>query len=174
LSAIDNQPTNLNFLSSVNFKFQIKKAPNINFFIQQVNIPGIAMSGPKAPNPFTDIPWPSDKIDFERLSVTFKVNEDMSDYLEIYNWIRMLGFPETYDEYATIEATPKYLGTGIKSDISILVLDSNDVPKLEYTIKDAFPIQLNGFVLSSTNPDVGYVTCTAIFSYTNFVLNALV
>jgi hypothetical protein len=42
MSSIDNTPENKNFLSPLNFRFQIKKAPHVNFFVQSVNIPAIS------------------------------------------------------------------------------------------------------------------------------------
>ena len=41
MTAIDNTPENRNFLSPLNFKFSIKKSPNMNFFLQKVNLPSI-------------------------------------------------------------------------------------------------------------------------------------
>ena len=52
MSAINNTPENKNFLSPLNFRFQIKKAPNVNFFIQKVNIPQIELPQVDTPNPF--------------------------------------------------------------------------------------------------------------------------
>ena len=41
MTAIDKTPTNKNFLSPLNFQFQLKRAPYLNFFIQSINIPGV-------------------------------------------------------------------------------------------------------------------------------------
>ena len=51
MSAIlDQTPSNRNFLSPLNFKFTIKKAPHVNFFIQKVNVPQIILKPPIAGN----------------------------------------------------------------------------------------------------------------------------
>jgi hypothetical protein len=47
MTAIDDNPANRNFLSPINFKFRIKKAPNLNFFVQKISVP--ATSGTAEP-----------------------------------------------------------------------------------------------------------------------------
>ena len=45
-------------------------------------------------NYLTDIPRPGEKITFGDLTLSFLVDEDLSNYLEIQNWMRGIGFPE--------------------------------------------------------------------------------
>jgi hypothetical protein len=73
MTAIDNTPANRNFLSPLNFKFQIKKAPHVNFFIQKVNIPSVAIPSPQPNNPFVKTPIPGEHVNFGDLTITFKV-----------------------------------------------------------------------------------------------------
>ena len=85
MSAIDGTPTNKNFLSPLNFRFQIKRAPHINFFIQQVNIPGIGVPEVQTPNPMVQIPYPGEHLTYDTLSITFAVDEDLHNYMELHN-----------------------------------------------------------------------------------------
>jgi hypothetical protein len=41
---------------------------------------------------------PGDKILFEDFSLRFLVDENLENYMEIHNWIRGLGFPESLEE----------------------------------------------------------------------------
>lgn len=77
--------TNMNFLSPLNFSIKIQKCPNIDFFIQKVNIPGITLESSKYEQPFATIPEPGEKVTFEELEMTFKVQENLADWMEIYN-----------------------------------------------------------------------------------------
>ncbi len=173
MSALDNIPDNKNFLSAFGFKFQIKKTPNLNFFVQSVNIPGISLVPLESPNPFVKIPYSGDHIDFSNISLTFKVDEDLENYLEIHNWIRQLGFPEDFSQYKQIAAQPLTSGLGIVSDISIMILSSSRNPKFEVVFKDAFPVSLSDLTFNTTNPDVDYIEATAAFSYTSFNVEKL-
>lgn len=170
MSAVGDTPKNKNFLSPLNFRFQIKKAPHVNFFIQKVNIPGISMQTPLEKNPFTNIPIPGDHMNFADLSISFKVDEDLQNYLEIHNWIRALGKPENYQQYKTIQDQPTASGEGIYSDISLIVLSSTKMPNYEIVYVDAFPVSLSDLTFSTTDTTVNYLEASATFKYVYYTI----
>ena len=105
MTAIDNTPSNKNFLSPLNFKFQIKKAPHVNFFIQKVNIPSISIeTNPSPNNPFVKTPIPGEHISYSDLSISFKVDEDLTNYMELHNWIKALGKPQNFEQFKPHDA----------------------------------------------------------------------
>ena len=75
--------TNLNFLSPLGFRFLLNKAPNIEYFCQVATLPTISMTEINRSNPFVAIPQPGDRIVYEPLTLQFRVDEDMTNYLEI-------------------------------------------------------------------------------------------
>ncbi len=170
MSAIDNTPENKNFLSPLNFRFQIKKAPHVNFFIQQVNIPAITMPNPDPNNPFVRTPIPGEHMNFGDLKISFKVDEDLQNYLEIHNWIRGLGKPENFNQYKELQDKPSYTGDGIYSDISVMILSSTKMPNYEITYVDSFPVSLSDLVFRTTDSDVNYITAEATFKYTYYTI----
>ena len=54
MSVITDQIDNQNFLSPVGFKFQIKKTPKTNYFVQAVNIPSVVVGEAVRPRPSSD------------------------------------------------------------------------------------------------------------------------
>jgi hypothetical protein len=168
MSAIDNTPSNRNFLSPLNFKFQIKKAPHVNFFIQKVNIPAINLSPAVSPNPFVNIPLPGDHLSYGELEITFKVDEDLQNYLEIHNWITALGKPEEFEQYKNIADKKEWTGEGIYSDISVIVLSSTKSANYEIVYVDGYPVSLSGLEFNTIDSDVNYITATASFKYTYY------
>lgn len=168
MTAIDNTPENKNFLSPLNFRFQIKKAPHVNFFLQKVNIPSIQLRQIDTSNPFVTIPYSGDHVNYGTLEITFKVDEDLTNYLEIHNWIRELGAPDNFDEYKRIESRESYTGEGIVSDISLIVLASTKTPNYDITYRDAFPISLSALTFLTTDSSVNYIEASATFKYTLF------
>lgn len=168
MSALDHQPENINFLSPFSFKFQVKKTPYLNFFVQSVNIPGISLPFTEHPNPFVPIPYTGDHITYDELLIQFKVDEDLQNYLEIHNWIRATGYPESFNEYATIARHPTTSGLGIKSDISLLILSSAKNPKFEVVFKDAFPIQLSAIIFDTTQETVQHIDASCTFKYRSY------
>lgn len=171
MTAIDNTPVNKNFLSPLNFKFQIKKAPYINFFIQQVNIPAITLQTADTGNPFVNIPFPGEHLKFGELKITFKVDEDLQNYLEIHNWIRALGKPETFDQYKNIQDKPIASGDGIYSDISLIILSSSKMPNYEIVYVDGYPVSLSDLIFNTVDSDVNFIAATAIFKYTYYTIS---
>jgi hypothetical protein len=168
MTALNNTPDNKNFLSPLNFKFQIKKAPHVNFFIQKVNIPNIVLASPVYPNPMVKIPIPGEHIDYGKFEISWKVDEDLTNYLEIHNWIKALGKPEDFEGRREITEKPIYSGEGITSEISLAVLSSNKTPNYEIVIHDAHPVSLSSIVFDTTSETVNYVTASAEFRYTYY------
>jgi len=173
MSAIDNTPTNHNFLSPLNFKFQIKKAPHVNFFIQKVNLPGISTGNLQLPNPLVKIPYSSEHIEFENLEITFKVDEDLQNYLEIHDWLYGLGKPEDFQQYYDISSKQSYTGDGIYSDISVSILTSTKTANYEVVYVDAFPIKLSGINFNTTDSSVDYIEAAATFRYTYYTIQKI-
>lgn len=171
MSAIDNTPSNKNFLSPLNFKFQIKKAPHVNFFIQQVNFPSIDLPQFDAPNPMVAIPYWGDHLEYGELRISFKVDEDLTNYMELYNWIRALGKPENQDEYRKLQEIPLYTGEGLVSDIALTILTNSKMPNYEVVYRDAFPVSLGSLQFDSTLSDVDYLEVEATFRYTLYEIN---
>lgn len=168
-----NQPSNVNFLNPKNFTFAIKKTPHINFFIQKISMPGITLPSPAIQNPFTIIPSTGDHISFDTLEIQFKVDEELKNYMEIYTWLISNGFPESFDQYKRISRMPKMSGEGIRSDISVFILDSTMTPKFEFVYRDALPIALGGMNFHVTDSNIIHIDCQAAFTYRDFIINTV-
>lgn len=166
--ALDNTPLNPNFLSPLNFKFHVKKLPNVNFFVQQVNIPEIKSVPPETTNPMVNYGVTADHLQYSHLEVTFKVDEDLLNYLEIHNWIKGETFPQYSEQYKDLQDKPVMSGEGLYSDMSIIIQSSTKMPNYEVNFTDGFPISLSGFTLQTTDRSVKYVTAKATFRYTNY------
>lgn len=169
-------PTNKNFLSPLNFKLVLKRTPYLNYFVQSVNLPGFYLGGPADfPTPFVNIPVPGDKLYFEPLNVTFKVDEDFGNYFEIYNWLRGLGFPDSFDQFNSLaeQGSIPGNGLGVYSDISLIVMTNSKNPNIEITFKNAFPTGISSITFDTTLSDVNFITATAIFHYTKYDVKLL-
>jgi hypothetical protein len=167
-----DEVANKNFLSPLNFKFQLKRAPHVNFFIQTIVIPGISLPSVDTPNPFVKLPYAGDHLSYDELSFSFKVDEDLQNYLEIHNWLRYEG-KLYFEEYKELAAAPRYTGEGLKSDISVSLLTSNRQANYEVVFKDAFPISLSSITLSTTTPDINYIEASASFRYLYFDISKI-
>lgn len=168
MAALENTPTNPNFLSPLNFKFSIKRAPHINFFIQKIGIPSLSLPTYESPNPFVKIPQPGEHIDYGDLQLTFRVDENLQNYLEIHNWIRALGKPQDFKEYRALSQNPSYTGDGLRSDLTLMILSSAKNPNYQFTFTEAYPYDLSELSFDTTKSDVEYIEATATFKYILF------
>jgi hypothetical protein len=162
-----NVPANKNFLSPLGFRFSLTRSPNLNFNVQNVRVPGIRLGEIEVPTPFLRIPN-SDGITFEPLSVTFRVSEDLDDYLEIFNWMIGLGAPESFDQYKALQNTTPGNPGGIHSDITLIIMNSAMKSNIKVTFQDAFPTLLGDLEFNTTDTDVNYIQCTADFKYLKY------
>lgn len=166
VGVLKRQPINRNFLSQLNYKFILHRAPNVTFFLQRVNLPGFNIPPVRVGNPFVNIPHSGDHITFQPLAIEYKVDEDFANYFEIQRWMYGLGFPENYGQYHDLKKNPPFVGEGLASDISVMILNSVRKPNIEIIFHDCFPTSISDLVFSTTPPDVDYLEATATFAYT--------
>ena len=176
----DSQLENRNFLSPVGFKFNLKRSPGVAFFCNQANIPDLTLGVAEQPNYLRPIPTPGDIIDFGDLNLRFLVDEDLKNFMEIQNWIRGLGFPESVQEFRDLEkkgSLPKrdYVQSGddIYSDGTLQILSSNFVSKFNVNFKDLWPYSLTTLAFDATDTDIEYFTADVAFKYTSYNLTDL-
>jgi hypothetical protein len=173
MSALDNQPTNPSFLSPLGFKLQIKRTPSINYFVQSVELPSVSISDINVDTPFTRIPVPSTRLTFGNLRVTFKVDEDMTNYLEIYNWMLGMGLADNFEQYRALSNKSTTSGEGLYSDIQLIVMSSAMQPIKEINFVDCFPVDISSLSFDSTSADVSYLTATVTFANRRFTVKTL-
>ena len=159
-------PDDINPLSPNGFRFAIDKLPEVSFFCQAVNLPGVLLGAPEFGNPLNVTPVPGESLTYDSLNVQFLVSEDMANYKAIYNWIVGLAFPQEHEQYQKLvsegTAPGSYLGSGselrqMTSDGTLQILSSNNKPAATVAIYDMFPISLDSLSFESRNSDVTYL-----------------
>ena len=167
--------SNRNFLSPTGFKFGLKRSPGVAFFCNQANIPSLDLGIAVQPSYLKDIDRPGDKITFGDLNLRFLVDEDLVNYMEIQNWIRGLGFPESLDQFQELK-DENILGPmgksndDIYSDGTLQILSSNLIPKFQVIFRDLFPSNLSTVTFDATDTDIEYFTADVSFKYTLYTL----
>ena len=167
--------SNRNFLSPTGFKFGLKRSPGVAFFCNQANIPSLDLGIAVQPSYLKDIDRPGDKITFGDLNLRFLVDEDLVNYMEIQNWIRGLGFPESLDQSQELK-DENILGPmgkandDIYSDGTLQILSSNLIPKFQVIFRDLFTSNLSTVTFDATDTDIDYFTADLSFKYTLYTL----
>jgi len=168
-----SQPTNTNFLSQVSGKFTIKKIPNVNYFIQNVSLPAVDVGDVQVSTPFSNrIKMPGDLVTYGDLVISFRVDEDMNNYKELYNWI--LSFTRVEDfEKSTAWDQEQSPGSDerVFSDATLTLLNSAMNPNMEISFLDVYPASISDLPFTTQAADIDYIECTATFRYRAFKIN---
>lgn len=163
---IGSQPSDTNFLSPLGFRFSLKRSPKLNFFATDANIPSLDIGYADVPTPFKRSPFPGDKPQFGDFVLTFKVDENLTNYLEMYAWICKIGFPESFDQYASIKSAAIGSGVGTTSDGTLTILNSSMAPTTEVQFTDMFPYSLSEVDFTTADDTINYVTARVAFKFT--------
>ena len=170
MAALRDQPINTSFLSPIGFKFQLNNFPEVNYFVQSANLPGISISAIDVPTALKTIAIAGDEVTFEELSIKFIVDENMKNWLSIYDWIIGLGFP-------TEEGQAKYKKLTKNSELTtsatLTVLTSNMNPQINFRFRECFPLSLSSIAFDSGGTDIDYVTADVSFRYDVYTVENL-
>ena len=166
-SQIDNR----NFLSPVGFKFNLQRSPGVAYFCNQANVPDLSLGVALQPNYLRDIPTPGDKVDFGDLNLRFLVDEDLTNYMEIQNWIRGMGFPESLEEIYKFQNSnpnmdPNDKSIDLLSDGTLNVLTSTQNTNFKVKFEGLFPVSISDLTFDATDTDIDYLTAEVTFKYT--------
>jgi hypothetical protein len=182
MSAEENQPRNINFLGQNGFRFAIKRLPTVNYFCQSATLPAVSVGAIESPTPFAFVPRPGDRITYDPLSLTFKVDENLENYFEIQRWIEGLGHPDELKQTADLSreirsqqvapgARPVGYYTTFVSDGVLSILTSNKNVNRNIFFYDLFPISLSELQFESTNVSIEYLEATVTFRYRRYHLD---
>ena len=158
-----SQPDNINYLTTLGFRFNIEFLPKTNWFTTAVNLPGISLGEVNQPTPFMQAQLPGNDLVFEALTLTFLVDEDLENWRELYDWMTGIGFPVDYDQYKTQKDDKQ-----LYSDASLTILNSNMMPNYVITFKDMFPTNLSDIAFDSSSAEATPVKSTATFRYLSY------
>ena len=167
-----NQIQNRNYLSGIGFKFNLAKYPKVDFFSNSARIPELTLAVATQPSYLKDIDLPGEKLTYGDFTLRFLIDEDMENYMAVYEWLNGLGFPESTKEFKEL-TTDKDGRREIKEqfcDGTLRILNSNlrEIAKVKF--KDLFPVSLTSLDFDATNTDVEYLTAEASFKYTIYEL----
>lgn len=176
----NTQPSDLDYLKPNGFKFQIHTLPNVSYFCQAANIPAFSIGYTTTDTPLSPLFNPGEKPQFGDLIIRFLVQENMANYIELYNWLTGISFPDNHDQYKKwnegqqyrFPAVPeKRLGSVTNfSDADFFILDSDNNPNVKITYYDLFPISLEALDFDIASGNVDYLVGIAAFKYRRYTI----
>jgi len=171
MTEITTYPINKSFLSNNKFDFVLDRIPNLTFFVQSVNLPGITLTSSFINSPAVALKIPGTIITFPDLIVTFIVDEEMRSWYEMYDWITQLGNPEGNNKVGNLTGT-EGSDTYITSDATLFIKSNSNNPIYKATFVELFPVDLGGIDFSTTSGQ-DFLTSTVTFNYTYYKFSAV-
>jgi hypothetical protein len=191
-SPLNRQPTKLDYSSPTQFRFLINQLPKVQYFTVSANVPGITLGDATYATPLKDIPLPGEKLTYEDLTITFIVDENLENYIEMHTWLTGIGFPKDRSQFRDFRSTTSNMSTSTKgtskdigdvkattpemamtSDAVMTILTNKNNPVVECRFRDVFPTSLSGLTYSQNNTDVDYLTAEVNFKYTIYEIHTL-
>ena len=191
-SPLNRQPTKLDYSSPTQFRFLINQLPKVQYFTVSASVPGLTLGDATYATPLKDIPLPGEKITYDDLTITFIVDENLENYIEIHNWLTSLGFPKDRSQFKTFrestsnlknatvgtstdigDVKPSTPDTPMFSDCVLTILSNKNNPVAECRFADCFPTSLGALEYSQNQTDVDYLTVDVTFKYKIYEIHSL-
>ena len=191
-SPLNRQPTKLDYSSPTQFRFLINQLPKVEYFTTEANIPGITLGDGVMNTPLKDIPILGDKLTYDDLNISFIVDENLENYIEMHNWLTGIGFPKDRSQFSTFRSTTSNVATTTRgeskdigdvrattpelamfSDATMTILTNKNNPVVECRFADVFPISLSSLDYSQNQTDVEYLTASVTFKYKIYEIHTL-
>ena len=178
-------PEKLDYASPIQFRFKCTKLPEVEFFCQTANVPGISLGDATFATSLKDISIPGDTVVYSSLDMTFLVDENLNNYKEIHDWLLGIGFPQNHTQFQNLQAAgaDRFPGStrstavtgssipqplkegGIYSDATLTVLNSKNIAKTEIRFQNVYPTSLGGLSYDVKLADVDYLQAAVSFNY---------
>lgn len=148
------------------FKFVLDRVPNMVYFCQTANLPGLAFGVTTQPTSLGyPVQVPTGAYRFENLELSFRVDENIGNWLEIYRWMTDIG---NYDDS---DGTKKYVDK--TSDARLLITNSSYKPKWGVQFAHVFPTYLSSLNFSTTQPQSVEMIAVVRFAFTTYTITGL-
>jgi hypothetical protein len=191
-TTFSRQPTKLDYSSPTQFRFLINQLPKVEYFTTEANIPGITLGEGQFNTPLKDIELLGDKLTYEDLAISFIVDENLENYIEMHTWLTSIGFPADRKQFSDFRSTTSNMSTktrgeskdigdvrastpelAMTSDATLTILTNKNNPVVECRFRDVFPTTLSGLTYSQNQTDVEYLTASVNFKYTIYEIVTL-
>lgn len=158
---------NINYLQPTAFKLTIdrKKFGNLEYFAQTINHPTVSIPPADLPYKRVNLHMAGDKLTFGELTATIILDENLSAYIEMYDWMKRL--VEEPNKTRLLQASDEF-PTTVDITVSVLSSKNNQVKQIRYI--DCIPTDLGDINFEATTQDVQYLTFPISFRFSYFEL----
>jgi len=165
---------NFNTLSPLSFKLELARFPLLSFWCQSVTLPDLTLSESTYSLPMVEIPIIGDKLEIGGLSVVMVVDEDLTNYREIIDWMKGVAPTESLQNYKKyIEDRGSEVGADYQkylSDGSLHITTNAKGANLIIRFYDMFPTSLGSLSFDSTGEST-VITTEISFQLRDYIID---
>ena len=147
----------LNELKNNTYSMTINRLPSVAFNCTEVSIPSITAAHTETNGTNSILKNPGTLISYEPVTIEFIVNESMSNWYNLWQWV---------ESYKTEDTT------ATRDDISVVITDNHGGANLSFRYVDAFPTNIDEIVFSSTVGTPSVQKCRVTFEINGLVVES--
>jgi hypothetical protein len=165
MTVLNRNPVNTNALQPTKFLLTFSRIPDVQYFCQQVNVPGVVLGEVVRETPFLDMYSPGTKLKYEPFDIDFIIDEELASWKNLYNWFISIADPDGFekrDGYVELQQQ-KHL-----SDAVLTILSALNNPVLRIQFRNIFPLSMSDLEFNTQLSADTIMTCKSSFRYESY------
>lgn len=167
MTVLDRNPVNTNPLQPSKYLLTFTRLDTMQYFCQEVNLPGATLGEITRVTPFIDMYSPGTKLVYNPLNVNFIVDEELQSWQNLYAWFTSIASPDGFEsrDHSKELGTQKHL-----SDATLTILSAANNPIVRIKFANVFPTTISDLQFDTQLSADTIMTCNATFRYDYFLI----
>ena len=165
MTVLNRNPQNTNLLQPTKFLLTFSRIQTVQYFCQEVNLPGVTLGEVTRATPFLDMFSPGTKLTYDPLDITFTIDEELASWKNLYDWFISMADPDGFEG----RDHPRELQTNKHfSDATLTILSALNNPLLRVNFTNVFPLSLSDIQFDTKSSADNIITAKATFRYQSY------
>lgn len=165
MTVFNRNPQNTNPLQASKFLLTFNRISDVQYFCQEVNVPGVQLGEVDRVTPFLDMFSPGTKLQYDPLDVTFMIDEELQSWKNLYNWFTSIADPDGFEKR---DGSRELQTNKHFSDATLTVLSALNNPVLRIQYTNCFPLSMSDIQFDTKSDANHIITCNATFRYQSY------
>lgn len=166
MSSLNRNPENTNPLQPTKFLLTFSRISTVQYFCQNVNLPGVSLGEVDRVTPFLDMFSPGTKLSYNVLDVSFIADAELAGWRNLYDWFTSIASPDGFEGRNI--SVPSFEPFKNFSDASLTILSSLNNPILRIDFTNLFPLSMSDIRFDTTASADTVITIDATFRYQSY------
>jgi len=169
MTAFSKTPQNINYLQASKFILSFDRIPTVQYFCQEINLPGVSMGKAIINTPMQDIYSPGNKLSYNDLNISFTIDEELQSWSELHSWLLSMASHDS-DERVRLSSqqSNRRYGQQSFSNATLNILSALNNPIIKVRFYNAFPTSLSDLEFDTKSSADTILTASSSFNYDYF------